>query len=67
MVMGDQMDMDKAGGMMQNMEAQYHKEARKREIERLKREFMDLKAKVFKKKKEEKKVEEEKKGEEEDS
>ena len=31
------------------MEAHYHKEARKREIERMKREFMDLKARNFKK------------------
>jgi len=47
--MGDQQD---PGGFMQNMEGaqqQYHKEARKREIERMKREFMDLKARNFKK------------------
>lgn len=53
---GDQADFDKNGGgngFMQNFEAQYHKEARKREIERMKREFMDLKARNFKKKKEE--------------
>jgi hypothetical protein len=50
--MGDQLDLDGRNGgqgFMQNMEAQYHKEARKREIERMKREFMDLKAKNFKK------------------
>ncbi len=50
--MGDQLDLDGwngGQGFMQNMEANYHKEARKREIERMKREFMDLKAKNFKK------------------
>jgi hypothetical protein len=49
--MGDQIDLDGRGGQgfMQNMEAQYHKEARKREIDRMKREFMDLKARNFKK------------------
>jgi hypothetical protein len=36
---------------MQNFEQQYHKEARKREIERMKREFMDLKARNFKRNK----------------
>lgn len=52
---GDQADFDKNGGngYMQNFEAQYHKEARKREIERMKKEFMDLKARNFKKKKDE--------------
>ena len=49
--MGDQLDIagGAGGGFMHNMEAQYHKEARKREIERMKREFQDLKARNFKK------------------
>jgi sRNA-binding protein len=54
MIMGDQGDFDKGGaGFMQNFEQQYHKEARKREIERMKREFMDLKARNFKRNKKE--------------
>jgi hypothetical protein len=55
--MADHIDFDRNGngagnGIMQNIEAQYHKEARKREIERMKREFQDLKARNFKKKNE---------------
>lgn len=56
--MGDQLDIDRVGPSfyyrlicVQLQEAQYNKEVRKREIEKLKQEFQELKAMGFRRKK----------------